>query len=100
MSHFIKQMGFNFLHGKSILSISLPIKIFDSKSFLEKIAMFMKMAPFYFEKAAAVKQDSFSAALERFKLVVAFAVSIRQFTAQMRKPFNPILGETYQARVG
>jgi len=54
MSHFIKQMGFNVMHGKSILNISLPIKVFDSKSFLEKIAMFMKMAPYYFEKAAAI----------------------------------------------
>lgn len=54
LSHFLKQMGFNMLNGKSILSISLPIKIFDAKSFLEKIAMFMKMAPHYFEKAAEI----------------------------------------------
>ena len=38
--------------------------------------------------------------MERFKYVVAFAVSIRHYTVQMRKPFNPILGETLQARVG
>ncbi|CDW89867.1 oxysterol binding family protein [Stylonychia lemnae] len=100
MSHFIKQMGFNVMHGKSILQISLPIKVFDSKSFLEKIAMFMKMAPHYFEKAAAISQKDFNSSLQRFKLAVAYAVSIRQFTAQMRKPFNPILGETYEARLG
>lgn len=47
-------MGFNVMNGKSVLSISLPIKVFDSKSFLEKIAMFMKMAPVYFEKAAEI----------------------------------------------
>ena len=69
------------MHGKSILNISLPIKVFDSKSFLEKIAMFMKMAPSYFEKAAAIPQKDFNSALQRFKLVVAYAVSIRQFTA-------------------
>lgn len=74
-------MGFNIVNGKSILSISLPIKIFDAKSFLEKIAMFMKMAPHYFEKAAEIPQNNFTQKLQRFKLVAAFAVSIRQFTA-------------------
>lgn len=62
--------------------------------------MFMKMAPHFFEKAAEIPQTNFSQALLRFKLVVAFAVSTRQYTAQMRKPFNPILGETFEARVG
>lgn len=42
-------------NGKSILNVSLPIKVFDSKSFLEKIAMFMKMAPVFFEKAHEVQ---------------------------------------------
>ncbi len=42
------------MHGNSILHVSLPIKVFDSKSFLEKIALFMKMAPMCFEKAAAI----------------------------------------------
>lgn len=60
LSHFVKQMGSNVLSGKSILNVSLPVKVFDAKSFLEKIAMFMKMAPVYFEKAAAIPLDSFS----------------------------------------
>jgi hypothetical protein len=93
-------MGYNVLNGKSILNVSLPIKVFDSKSFLEKIAMFMKMAPVFFEKASEVQQGTFSGALKRFKLMVAYFVSIRHYTAQMRKPFNPILGETFEARVG
>jgi len=59
----------------------LPIKVFDAKSFLEKIAMFMKMAPIYFEKASAIPQISFSASLQRFKFMVAFFVSVRHFTA-------------------
>jgi hypothetical protein len=47
-------MGFNVLHGKSVLNISLPIKVFDAKSFLEKCAMLFKLAPVYFEKAAEI----------------------------------------------
>lgn len=59
MGHFIRQMGMNVMSGRSILSVSLPIKIFDSKSFLEKIALFFKMAPVYLEKAADIPQLSF-----------------------------------------
>jgi hypothetical protein len=32
----------------------LPIKIFDAKSFLEKIATFNKFSPIFFEKAAEI----------------------------------------------
>jgi hypothetical protein len=35
--------------------------------------------------------------LERFKCVVAFAVAGLHRTVTMRKPFNPILGETFEA---
>ena len=100
LSHFIKQVGQNWLLSRPLTQISLPIKIFDAKSFLEKCAMFFKTAPLYCELAASIPQKSFDQVLQRFKLVVAFAVSTRQFTVQMRKPFNPILGETYEARIG
>jgi hypothetical protein len=36
----------------------LPIKIFDSKSLLEKVALFMKTAPFYLDKAADIPQTN------------------------------------------
>jgi len=88
------------MQGKSLLHVSLPIKVFDSKSFLEKCALFTKTAPFFLEKASLIPQTSSENALDRFKLVVAFAMSSRQFAVQMAKPFNPILGETYQARLG
>ena len=35
--------------------------------------------------------------LERFKNVMAFALSSLYITVKQQKPFNPILGETYQA---
>lgn len=36
-------------------------------------------------------------ALDRFLYVIAFAVGGLHVTIDSRKPFNPILGETYQA---
>ena len=60
-------MGSNMLNGKSLLNVSLPIKVFDNKSFLEKMASFMKIAPVFCEKAASIPQTNFSQALQRFK---------------------------------
>jgi hypothetical protein len=65
------------MQGKSLTQISLPIKIFDSKSLLEKVALFMKTAPFYLDMAAEIPQTNYESALARFKLVVGYAISIR-----------------------
>lgn len=41
----IKQLGSNIMSGKSIMSMSLPVEIFDSRSMLERIAMGFSFAP-------------------------------------------------------
>jgi hypothetical protein len=65
------------MQGKSLTQISLPIKVFDSKSLLEKVALFMKTAPFYLDMAADIPQTNEEQAFARFKLVVGYAISIR-----------------------
>lgn len=77
LSHFIKQVGQNWIQSRPLTQISLPIKVFDAKSFIEKCAMLFKTAPLFCELAADIPQTCFDAALERFKMVVAFAFSIR-----------------------
>lgn len=67
----------NLIAGKSIMDISLPIKIFDKQSFLEKISNFMKYAPIFLEKAANIGEDQPNYALERFKNVVAYSLIMR-----------------------
>ena len=63
LGHMVKQLGSNLIHGKSIIDISLPIKIFEEKSFIEKIAMLQVFAPIYLEKAAGIPQNNFEQAL-------------------------------------
>lgn len=70
-------MGLNLLQSKPLTQISLPVRIFDSKSFLEKIALFFKTAPILCGLAATVDISTEEGQLRRFKLIVAFAVSIR-----------------------
>jgi hypothetical protein len=81
-----------FLEGKDLVNVSLPVALFEARSFLERITdNWCHMG--LMRKAAASKDP-----LERLKLVIAFAYSGLCNTCRPRKPFNPILGETYQGR--
>jgi hypothetical protein len=75
-----------------ISRISLPVRIFESKSTLERIADLWRFAPFFLTKAAHTHD-----VLERFKLVVTFGVAGMYCAMQQLKPFNPLIGETLEA---
>jgi hypothetical protein len=94
LSFMLKKMGTNLLTGKSIMSVSLPVDIFDEHSVLRRTAMSFAHAPSLLERAGVAFDP-----LEQFKLTIAFLVSTLYTTLSQRKPFNPILGETFQARI-
>jgi len=72
------------------MNVSLPIKIFEPRSFLEKVAKDFAYAPYFLNQAYFIKDT-----LEWFKLIVSWFVSNVHLEPQMKKPFNPILGETF-----
>lgn len=90
---FVKQVGKHMLMGGSLTQVSLPIGLSEPKSLLQRIAMEFCYAPVYMHQAAEAKDP-----VERMKHVVTFIIAglHRQCIGQ-KKPFNPILGETYQA---
>lgn len=90
-----KKIGVNLLTGKSIMNVSLPIKIFEPRSMLEKVAGDFRFVPYFMKKALEEKEP-----LERMKLLVTWYVCSLQLEPQMLKPFNPILGETFQGMIG
>ncbi len=71
--------------------ISLPVKIFEPKSTLSRICDYWLFAPKLLNKAAN-EEDT----LKRFKTVIAFAVGGLYTNAKQLKPFNPLLGETFE----
>ena len=79
------------LKGLSISHISLPIKIFEPRSSIQRICDLWTFAP-KFLKQAAESDDH----VERLKCVVAFAISSIYLCCGQNKPFNPLLGETLQ----
>jgi hypothetical protein len=89
----IKSVGSNILEGKDLVNTSLPIYLFEPRSFLERLTDIFAYAPCFLRKAAHVNDPA-----ERMKYVVAFAITGLHLLTTNKKPFNPILGETYQAK--
>jgi hypothetical protein len=88
----IKTMGTKLLEGKSAVSLSLPVRIFEPRSMLDRLVDLYLWAPNYLSKA-----NDTTDMLERFKLTMTFAIAGWHHGIGCMKPFNPILGETLQA---
>lgn len=56
--------------GRGIVGISLPVRIFEPVSLLEREARYWSYVPFYLKKAASLRDP-----LERFKLVAMIGLS-------------------------
>jgi len=87
----IKQLGQNITQGHSLINITLPVRIFEPRSYLQRIVDSWCYAA-YLTKAAKESDP-----VERMKNVVTFAIAGFSNTCLLQKPFNPILGETFQA---
>ncbi|ETV74361.1 hypothetical protein, variant [Aphanomyces astaci] len=86
------QLGAQLLSGKLAVRLSLPIRLFEPRSLLERIPDAWAYAPTLLAKAAHATE-----ALDRLQHVMAFVVAGLHFCVGQSKPFNPILGETYQS---
>ena len=80
-----KRIGVNLLTGKSIMNISLPIKIFEPRSFLEKIAGDFRFAPYFLNKAMETTDP-----VDRVRVITTWHVCSLQLEPQMLKPFKLI----------
>jgi hypothetical protein len=94
LSYMIKTAGMNILEGKSIMNISLPINISDYRSVTEVFAFQTRIHEFFLEYAASEKPE------ERIKIVMTHFVAGMHFQMAYGKPFNPIVGETFQSKSG
>ena len=91
----LKKLGSNILSGQSVMNISLPVFLFDKRTMHEVFCYEHRGAPFYLSRAA-LATDS----LERMKWVIVYVISQFYISTIQSKPFNPILGETFQCKIG
>jgi hypothetical protein len=77
---------------KELYRLTLPIIWNEPLSLLQRMAENTKYANVILEKAASSKDP-----IERMKLVATYLVSsISMHASRLSKPFNPLLGETYE----
>ncbi len=91
----IKQIGINVLRGKSIMNISLPVNVFEPASLLDRVASQYAYVPNLLSPIVAAKDP-----VEKMRLLMCWAVASMHLGIGQCKPFNPILGETLQGRIG
>jgi hypothetical protein len=78
--------------GKGLVGISLPVRIFEKRSVLEKITDYWITGTKYLTEAGKTSDPK-----ERLKNVICFIISGFHMAGRQKKPFNPILGETLEA---
>lgn len=89
----LKKAAGGVLRGEiSLISLSIPVGLFEPRSHLERIVDSWVMAPYFLNAAADMDP------LMQMKHAVVFCITGLEFNCKQQKPFNPILGETYQAR--
>ena len=93
--YLVTKMGKNILTGKSILNVSFPVFIFDKRTLHQAFCHEHRLAPFYLTRAAHSPD-----VLERLKWVTVHLISFLHLTTTQIKPFNPLIGETFQCRIG
>lgn len=88
----LKKIMQSIAEGRGIVGVSLPVRIFEPRSLLERIVDWWTFAPGFLGPAAFNPNP-----IERFEAVIAFSIAGLYVSVSQVKPFNPILGETYQA---
>lgn len=73
------------------MSLSLPVRIFEPRSMLERMSDWLSFAPILLTKAGSCGDKILA-----FKYVIAFSLSALFRSSEQLKPLNPMLGETYQ----
>ena len=85
--------------GKDLSTVSMPVSANEPTSLLQRLAEPLETA-YLLSKAASASLSGSGKAAERLLYVAAFAVSTfssnRVKERAIRKPFNPMLGETYE----
>ena len=88
----VKEAATKLIDGKGIVGLSLPVRIFEARSSIERICDLFLYSNHYLSRAAAADE-----AAERVKYVMGFLVAAMPHAISQWKPFNPLLGETFQA---
>ena len=86
----VKKLAVAIIKGHGIVRMSLPVRIFDKKTQLEKYSEFFNCAESMNDAVESNKP------IDRLKNLICMFVSNFFYGISAQKPFNPYLGETFQ----
>jgi oxysterol-binding protein-related protein 8 len=87
----IAQVTACLLKGKGLVGLSLPIRLFEPRSTLERMLDRWSFLEVFLRDVSSLNS------LEKFKKVILMAVAGLYVYPSQEKPFNPLLGETLEA---
>ena len=88
----VKAVAACMVKGKGVVGLSLPIRLFEPRSTIERMLDRWAFAPVFLPGAELCGN------VERFKRVLAMAIAGLHIRPSQEKPFNPLLGDTLQAQ--
>ena len=91
----ITKLGKNLFEGKSIINVSFPIILYDKRTYAQVLAYEMRTLPYFITRACFCKDK-----LEKLKWIVVHLFSVLHLSTIQTQPFKPVLGETFQCKIG
>lgn len=79
------------MEGRGVVAVSLPVRLFERRSAIERMCDLWSTGPIFLIEAARCTNP-----IERLKKCITFFLSGLHMSVEMRKPFNPIIGETFE----
>jgi len=87
----IKKAATQMFEGKAVVGLSLPVRIFQARSSIERICDIFTYAPYYLNSACTEDGPT------KIQCCMGFLIAAMPLCIDQWKPFNPLLGETYEA---
>ena len=87
----VKQVGKNVIAGRDLLTITFPVRSSAPISMIEYTSRQNSYGPVFMTRASESADP-----VERMRLIMTWNIACQHTMSGFLKPFNPIIGETYQ----
>ena len=91
----IQKINSAFIKNQNIINFLFPIITYDKRTLLQVFAYELREAPIILNKIYYISNP-----IEKLKYMTSFIISQIYLSPLRIKPFNPLLGETFQIKIG
>lgn len=95
IEYLIQKINSAFIKNQNIINFLFPIITYDKRTLLQVFAYELREAPIILNKIYYISNP-----IEKLKYMTSFIISQIYLSPLRIKPFNPLLGETFQIKIG